>query len=299
MFLDSALPEKLLGTLNASLRSAAMFQPDSIVEQCRSQLQRYCKGPTSRPLPLPFDAAVAELATIVQFNLRPRGSQTSRFEYWSKHRTSISDDSLSEYVDQVILCWVKERGRVHSLVADDNAEWKRLYEFLARSARRVSGFASSLMLEADDIAQQAYLRIRSSRYPFDIPFDWWAIKILTNLTLKEFERLERRGAPPLSLNQPVDKDPNAPPLGDLIGDEEWEQILKQIEDLDVLLPALKQLLPQRQEVIVMTYWERSKDEEIAEQLGIKPSYVRLVRHRALNDLRRILREGPGKKRKRK
>ncbi len=274
-----------------------MLTPDSLAQLCRSRLQCFAEAAPGLALALPFDQAVAELLTIVQTNLQPRGKIPSRFERWKKSQAPARSSSLSDYVDQVIRCWTADRAQVQRLSAGDERAWLRLYDELrAKAAHLLANYRPDLATHsADDFAQQACIQIHRTRFSFDVPFAAWAATILANVIKKELDRQKHHGGPALSLDRPAaPRDEQTPlELGEQIDDERAGEGFEQVENRELLLLAIKRLAVQRQEVIVMTFWEYLDDSEIAARLDTTIENVWVLRHRALADLRKTLEQDQG------
>lgn len=210
---------------------------------------------------------------------------------------AATDDPRTAYVDHVIETYLRESERVESLAAKDEAAWSEFYEQKATHAyrilRRGQMPAARAATEAEDFAQQACETIFSETFPYDVPFDAWAGRILINLILhrdtRSNELLDRE--PGISsLDQFSRRDPDSDfSLYQLLTDESSEAIFERLEIQEQLLQAIAGLPSEAQQhVIIDTFFYELTDDEIQQRLGKSRQAVYNLRHRALRNLRQIL-----------
>jgi RNA polymerase sigma factor (sigma-70 family) len=144
--------------------------------------------------------------------------------------------------------------------------------------------------EANDYAQRACELIFRSRYPWDVPFQAWALRVLFNCIWAQEGRstdLLDRG----SFVEPARQGPDQPSPLEEIGEE--PQRLRRWESRDALRDAIRRLTSRAQQrVIVSGFWHGRSSAEIAQELGRTTQAVYNLRHRALNALREILSSQP-------
>jgi RNA polymerase sigma factor (sigma-70 family) len=204
---------------------------------------------------------------------------------------------IEGYIDQVIACYLQEHQPVERLAAGDDAEWERLFEQLASRAYnillRLQVPTAKAVGEAADFAQVSCEAIFSHPFPYDVPFEAWATRILKNQILQRYTRsqdLIDREPGTISLDRPgrgeVEDDFS---LHDLLADESSASAFESIEVQEWLIQAIARLRSQaQQQVIIDTFFYELKDEEIARRLGKTRNAVHVLRHRALRRLTQIL-----------
>ena len=145
----------------------------------------------------------------------------------------------------------------------------RLHRLLARLSRRED--------VVGDLLQELFLRLWNSK-AFDKSKDPFAYAYRAAINLAfEWRRQQKIRCQSLEGNCPAAQD-NSSALGKMIQDEELEQILD----------ATSKLADLARDVVVMRYIEQHSYEEIGQNLGKKPQYMRSVCAKAMAQLREML-----------
>lgn len=208
---------------------------------------------------------------------------------------------IFSYLQKVISIYRQEAHRLHALAAGDLVAWETLSLWLVESAHYYlmrKGINHSAAAEmARDMAQQTCLRVYTSFFPCDVPFDTWVYVILKNQILQCFMRsrdlLDRQ--PYIEsldeLQAELGDQPAATAIGHLLKQVGAPTLpnIQGLEETDWLLTAIAQMpSAERRAVIIYTYFHAYSDEEIALTLGKSTGAVHTLRHRALKQLQTIL-----------
>ncbi len=131
---------------------------------------------------------------------------------------------------------------------------------------------------AEDLASEVFLEalrgIRRYRYR-GVPLGAWLYRIAHNLTADHLHRNARR--PTVSLGEETEH----PHLQ--TSDEAEHSALRQ--DMQT---AMQQLTAEQQQVLILRFFEGLSHEETAAVMGRRTGAVRVLQHRALNALRRVM-----------
>jgi RNA polymerase sigma-70 factor (ECF subfamily) len=167
----------------------------------------------------------------------------------------------------------------------DGAAWERLVREYQEAVFRLAYLLLGDGAEADDVAQEAFIRAFRALGRFDTsrPLRPWLLKITANLARNRRRALGRSLAALRRLLQ-------AAPLQEP-SIERWAQ---QQHEARTLWQAVRRLNGADQEVIYLRYFLELTVEESAEALGVAPGTVKSRLHRALGRLRDVAeREFPG------
>lgn len=182
------------------------------------------------------------------------------------------DEAWSEDGDQ------SERLLVEAAVAGDTEAFAALYDrHLARVYRYVYYWVSSRP-DAEDLTQQVFLQAwrAISRYRHTTAtFVAWLLVIAHNVVISFFRRAKD-----------VAYLASEPALDERWADPEAQAFAR--HDRHVLRKAILRLKPEQQQVIVMRFVEHFEYADIASALGKSEGNVRVIQHRALAELRRLL-----------
>jgi RNA polymerase sigma-70 factor (ECF subfamily) len=129
---------------------------------------------------------------------------------------------------------------------------------------------------AEDLTQHIFLKAWEAinRYQWrDLPFQHWLLRLARNAVIDHYRSTKPANA---SLLEPVSDgvDPEA--------------TLAQSETVQMLQEAVRQLPDEQREVIVLRFIEQMPHAEVARHLGKSAATVRVIQHRALLALRRLL-----------
>lgn len=163
----------------------------------------------------------------------------------------------------------------------DEAAWTTLVRRHQEAAFRLAYLILGSADDADDVAQEAFIRTFESLYQFDAgrPFRPWLLGIAKNLAYNRHRSAKRylnavrrllRAAP----------EPVIEPAGERSRPYEAE----------MLWQAVQRLREIDQEVIYLRYFLELSVEETAETLQVAPGTVKSRLHRALNRLRDVVEE---------
>lgn len=211
---------------------------------------------------------------------------------------------MEAYVDRVITHYLQEHRRVEGLAAQHDAEWAQLVQQLAGRAYhmlvRMQVPSARALSEAAEFAQVSCEAIFSHPFPYDVPFDAWATRILKNCILQRYTRSQDmidRQPEMTSLDRPGLSEAEGDfSLYDLLADTSGIAAFERIEVREWLIQAIAHLHSQaQQQVIVDTFFYELSDEEIAARLGKTKNAVQILRHRALRRLKQILAKTERKK----
>lgn len=151
------------------------------------------------------------------------------------------------------------------------------------------------MSDAADFAQQACESIINTIFPYDVPFDAWALVILTNHIRQRYLRsrdLIDRNRTVESLDRSDGEDPNPmTSLHELLQDPAADDHFERADLQQQIVNAIARLPSQaQQDVVIYSYLYGWSDEQIAEHMHKTKQAVYNLRHRALPRLRKILSE---------
>lgn len=154
-------------------------------------------------------------------------------------------------------------------------------ELVRRTQRRVFTLAYRLVgdrTEAEDVAQEAYLRVYRSLGGFreDARFETWLYRVVTNAAMTH---LRRRGRFGLLLDAEPARPQPGPPLADRAADR------------DEVKRGLAELSPALRTVLVLREMYGLTCREIGEEMGITEGAVKVRLHRARRRLRDVIQGG--------
>lgn len=160
----------------------------------------------------------------------------------------------------------------------DEAAWDALVREHQQAAFRLAYLFLGDASEAEDVAQEAFVRAYRALDRFDAarPFRPWLLSIVANLSRNRRRSLGRFFAAWRRLAEGVtDRAPAADQP------EKWRA--------EALWHAVRRLSTQDQEVIYLRYYLELPEVEAAAALGIPPGTVKSRLHRALGRLRAVAR----------
>ncbi len=202
---------------------------------------------------------------------------------------------LTQYVDRLIRYYDLEHRLVTKLGASDPLAWEQLGKMLRNRAyillTRQGVDVNRAIAEAPEFAQQACEVICSHAYYYDVPFAAWANLILKNLILQRYCRshdiMSRVDLEPL--DNDADQGIHTWALLHECLANPHEEDIDNIEEYDWVVDAISRIRSKSQRyVLTASFYEEVSDDEIARQLGKSRNAVYILRHRALQHLRRTL-----------
>lgn len=190
-------------------------------------------------------------------------------------------------------------GEGHQISVEDLHEARRELELLVRRACRGDGEAFGKLYdlhldtvyryvyykvsdaaEAEDLTSQIFLKAWEAmpRYQWrEIPFSHWLMRLARNAVIDHYRTAKPRGELDESL---VSQEPD--PQGEYLRGE-------RLRDLE---SAIRSLPEEQRSVIVLRFIEEMDYSQVAEIMGKSQGALRVIQHRGLAALRRILaREG--------
>jgi len=171
-----------------------------------------------------------------------------------------------------------EAALVAKAVAGNAAAFATLYDMHVRRVYRQCYYRAGNRADAEDLVQQTFLQAWQAlpRYRrTGAPFLAWLLTISHNLAVSRQRKTTREVTDPdLSVPATPASDPVVVTLDRL--------------DHDEVRQAILQLKPDRQQVILLRFIEGYEVDEVAAALGKSANHVRVLQHRALCDLRRLL-----------
>jgi RNA polymerase sigma-70 factor (ECF subfamily) len=161
----------------------------------------------------------------------------------------------------------------------DEAAWVSLVDQHQQAAFRLAYLIMGSADEAEDVAQEAFIRAFKSLDRFDAarPFRPWLLGITKNLAYNR-HRATRRYLSAVRRLLRAAPEPVVEPAGERSRPYEAE----------MLWEAVKRLRDVDQEVIYLRYFLELSVEETAETLQVAPGTVKSRLHRALNRLRDVV-----------
>ncbi len=171
-----------------------------------------------------------------------------------------------------------EQALIDAAIAGDVQAFAALYDqHLARVYRHVC-YLVGRRADAEDITQQTFLQAWQAigRYRrTGAPFAAWLLTIAHNLAVSAHRAA--RPIAPLEF-EPVARgrwsDPEAETLAEI--------------DREVLRRAILRLKPEQRQVVIMRFVEDFGYADVAAALGKSEANVRVIQHRALAELRRLI-----------
>ena len=160
----------------------------------------------------------------------------------------------------------------------DPQSFARLYDLHVDRVYRHIFYRVSSVGVAEDLTQEVFLKGWQAIHRYKrtgSPFVAWLLTIAHNLVIDYYRSRKRETSLETSI-LPSDSATNPQQIAEV----RWEQ--HRLQD------AIRQLRPEQQQVIVLHFIEGFEYSEIAALLGKSEGAVRVIQHRALKELRRIL-----------
>jgi RNA polymerase sigma-70 factor (ECF subfamily) len=171
-----------------------------------------------------------------------------------------------------------EARLLDAAIAGDDAAFASLYDLHLTRVYRHVYYRVGNRDDAEDLTQQVFLQAWRAIGRFQrtgAPFIAWLLTIAHNLIVSFYRQVRDQAA--------LDLDP--------VALERWSnperEVLAEYDRLAVR-SAVLQLRPEQQHVVTMRFLENFEYATIARVLGKSEGNVRVIQHRALNELRRLL-----------
>jgi RNA polymerase sigma-70 factor (ECF subfamily) len=174
---------------------------------------------------------------------------------------------------------VSEPDLIQRARQGDQAAWESLVRLHQEPAFRLAYLLLGDADEADDVAQETFIRAFGALDRFDTsrPLRPWLLRITTNLAYNQRRAVGRYLA---AVRRIFAAEPQ--PVQHTDAENDW------LEEAQALWQAVRRLSRADQEIIYLHYFLELTVAETAEALGVAPGTVKSRRHRALERLRVIV-----------
>lgn len=171
----------------------------------------------------------------------------------------------------------EERALIVRAKIGDDAAFSELVVRYQQDAFRAALLVLRDAAEAEDVAQEAFLRAYRSmnRFREERPFRPWIVKIAVNQAITAAKQTQRR--------RERQAETPAPPPGYGI-----DEMLIDRERASELMAALHQIREKERVVLYLRFFMDFSEKELAEYLGCRPGTVKSRVHRALAKLRDVV-----------
>lgn len=183
-------------------------------------------------------------------------------------KTTISDEDMAHLLQRAQRYDLSALDRLYELYAD------RLYRYVWYRVRDAD--------LAEDLAAEIFVQVIQSVPAFRISardtvaiFSGWLFRIAHNYLYHFYRRREREETVTLPAERPAE----TMDLTRLVEDQEREEALH---------AAIASLPEAQHEVLILRFWERMSHAEVGKVMGRSEGAVKVLQHRALAALRRIL-----------
>ncbi len=174
-----------------------------------------------------------------------------------------------------------EQGLVARAQQHDEEAFAQLYERYFEKIYRYIALKIGDRLEAEDMAQQVFLKALKSIGSFKwqaVPFSAWLYRIAHNLTVDFLRQKARRQTGPLEEAALQIEDPK----GNL------QEVAETSFDLERLAAATEKLTPSQREVIALRFTSELPIADVARIMGKSEGAVKSLQYSAIQALRRIM-----------
>lgn len=171
-----------------------------------------------------------------------------------------------------------EASLVAAAIRGDAAAFACLYDRHVERVYRHIYYRVGNRSDAEDLTQQVFLQAWRAIERFEqtgAPFIAWLLTIAYHVVVSFMRRA--KSVPPLEL-EPVAQERWADPEAATLAQY----------DREVVRDAILRLKPDQQQVIIMRFVEHLENEDVAAALGKNVGNIRVIQHRALLELRRLL-----------
>ncbi len=193
-------------------------------------------------------------------------------------RQDASEPSERELADEQRLQREAERKLVEEAIRRDANAFAALYDMHVVRVYRHIYYLVNDSREAEDLTAQTYLKAWEAidRYKErGAPFVAWLLRIAHNLTISYLRgRRDHRTLEETFIDQKLHRNP--------------EEALEQSSDEDSVRAAILHLREEQRQVIILRFVEEMDYREVAAVIGKSVPAVRVIQHRALTNLRKII-----------
>lgn len=171
-----------------------------------------------------------------------------------------------------------EEALVARAAGGDRAAFAEFYQIHHRQVYLYLRYRIAHREDAEDLTQQAFLqawRWLAKSGPISAPLVPWLLTIAHNLAVS-FYRKHRS-------TEPIEEHPPEPDA-----DQDPARLSETHFEHERVRAAILKLKPEQQQVISMRYLQELSHREIARALGRSEVNIRVIQHRALGEVKRIL-----------
>ena len=175
---------------------------------------------------------------------------------------------------------IDERTLVRKAIARDGEAFGVLYDRHVVRVYRHIYYMVGRAAEAEDLTAQAFLQAWEAIHRYQIrgaPFVSWLLRIAHNLAVSYLRSRRESAELPETL---VDASRHGNP----------EEVLQRQVEADRVRQAIMRLRDEQRQVIMLRFVEDLEYREVAEIVGKSVAAVRVIQHRALNALRKQMRQ---------
>lgn len=173
---------------------------------------------------------------------------------------------------------VDEAAIIARAVEGDSDAFGELYDRNVARVYRYIYYMTRSPAEAEDLTAQTFLRAWQAISRYEMrgpPFIYWLLRIAYNVTLNDRRRQHRHE----SIRRIEHLEDTSPTP---------ERVLEQRDNGTRVRQALLCLPPAQRQVLVLRFIESLPYSEIADIMGKSMGAIRVLQHRALNNLRTLL-----------
>lgn len=181
-------------------------------------------------------------------------------------------------VPEVPLSGRREEDLVARAVGGDDGAFTELYDLHYDRVYRHVCYRVGRSQDAEDLTQQVFLQAWRAlrRYrPTGAPFVAWLLTIAHNAVISFYRRTKSMASLETDVGEPV-------------SDHRMERVTELLLEHEGVRTAMQLLKPEQQLVLSMRFLDDLEYRDIAATLGKTEGNVRVIQHRALQELRRIL-----------
>lgn len=172
---------------------------------------------------------------------------------------------------------------VHSVQQKDYSAVGLLYDIYAEPLFRYFYFRTNDRLESEELVSEVFLKVVETIGEFKLPdqgqartFNGWIFRIANNKVMDAYRDRKR---------QFVEQDESIP------ASQADEDGLASTLNNEELRAAIQRLTPAQQQVVLLRYIERMSIDEVARMTGRTAGAVRVMQHRALKAIAKLISEG--------
>jgi RNA polymerase sigma-70 factor (ECF subfamily) len=181
----------------------------------------------------------------------------------------------------------QEHTLIQRAVSGDTEAYGELYHLNLDAIYRYIYYRVGLAQDAEDLTALVFMKAweaLGSYIDYGNPFSSWLYRIAHNVVI-DHHRREKKLEGYLTGGEPVEE------ITSEIIEGQAENTLEKIiehEELQILAQAISQLSTDQQQVVILRFIEGLSHSEIADIIGKNEGTCRMIQHRALNALQRLL-----------